>query len=90
MPTYTDKEQIYLAHTSSADKTGFHVDGCFYCGGNHPSDCCTDRDEVDAFWSSCPHGCGESEFCRVCDAEIGVAPADYEPSDDDLYYESQN
>lgn len=24
-----------------------HADGCYYCGGNHPTDCCDsqDRDE---------------------------------------------
>lgn len=31
-----------------------HPDGCFYCGGNHPSDCCTDREARDEYWEPTP------------------------------------
>jgi hypothetical protein len=47
------KEQEYQAHAARCDERGHHVDGCFYCGGNHPSDCCAPS-ERDEFWSDSP------------------------------------
>lgn len=44
-----EKEQLLLEHSAQADERGLHVDGCFYCGGNHPSDCCR-SDERDEWW----------------------------------------
>lgn len=47
------KEQAYLEHIASDDERGSNVDGCFYCGGNHPSDCCT-SDDHDQYWEANP------------------------------------
>jgi hypothetical protein len=49
--TFEQKEQALKQHTDRADRYGFHVDGCYYCGGQHPSDRCqsSDRDE---YWES--------------------------------------
>jgi hypothetical protein len=38
-----------MEHHENVDEFGFHVDGCFYCGGSHPSDCCS-SDERDDYW----------------------------------------
>lgn len=48
MPYHT-KEEIFRKHMEESDENGFHVDGCFYCGGNHPSDVCMDP-ERNHFW----------------------------------------
>lgn len=45
-------EDAYVDHESRTDETGFHVDGCFYCGGNHPSDCCPDSSAKDEYWDN--------------------------------------
>jgi hypothetical protein len=48
--TFEQKEHALKQHTDREDERGFHVDGCYYCGGQHPSDCCgsSDRDE---YWT---------------------------------------
>lgn len=53
------QEDAYQEHLRNCDDRGYHVDGCFYCGGNHPSDCCTDPGRGETFsqdcWRSDPH-----------------------------------
>lgn len=46
-----EREAAYQEHERNTDDRGVHVDGCFYCGGDHPSDCCraSDRDE---YWEA--------------------------------------
>lgn len=50
--TYEEKEEILRRH---AEREGpglhdIHPDGCFYCGGNHLSDCCPDERAKDEWW----------------------------------------
>ena len=42
-------EEIFQKHHANCDEYGHHPDGCFYCGGDHPSGCCLepDSDEFD-------------------------------------------
>lgn len=47
---YETREQFYRDHEDNADERGYHVDGCFYCGADHPSDCCRD-DGRDGYWA---------------------------------------
>jgi hypothetical protein len=35
-------EEIFQEHHANCDEYGYHPDGCFYCGGDHPSSCCVD------------------------------------------------
>ena len=44
------RETAFEKHISGDDERGFNVDGCFYCGGDHPSDCCSDRFAKDEYW----------------------------------------
>ena len=44
------REQAYQEHVQREDGRGFHIDGCFYCGGSHPTDCCTDSSAKDDYW----------------------------------------
>ena len=48
---YEEKERAYHDHEERADNRGLHIDGCFYCGGNHPSDCCA-HGERDSYWKA--------------------------------------
>ena len=43
------KEEMYQEHERTRDERGVPVDGCFYCGGDHPSSCCT-SDERYYYW----------------------------------------
>lgn len=49
--THEQKTKSYEKHCSHDDERGHNVDGCFYCGGNHPSDCCTSPDRNE-YWES--------------------------------------
>lgn len=44
------REMAYQEHQRHADSRGHHIDGCFYCGGSHPSDCCPDSSAMDEYW----------------------------------------
>lgn len=39
------RERLLQEHLKNSDSQGHHVDGCYYCGGNHPSDCCFNRED---------------------------------------------
>lgn len=47
---FSRRENAYESHRSHDDERGGNVDGCFYCGADHPSDCCPDRDAVAEYW----------------------------------------
>ena len=52
MPNHEAAYQAHLkreAQGCDADEH-LHPDGCFYCGGDHPSDCCPNDDTVDEHW----------------------------------------
>lgn len=38
------REELFQEHLSDEAKHSDSIaaDGCFYCGGNHPSDCCSE------------------------------------------------
>jgi hypothetical protein len=44
------RDQMYQEHMEGCAEDGTHPDGCFYCGGDHPSDCCI-SEERGIFWN---------------------------------------
>ena len=38
-------EAAYREHQKTVDHRGVPVGGCWYCGGDHPSDCCPETAE---------------------------------------------
>lgn len=48
-------ETIWRRHVDQERNGLPHVDGCFYCGGQHPTDCCQSPDR-DEFWNSQERG----------------------------------
>jgi hypothetical protein len=45
-----NREAAYQDHVAHDDERGFNLDGCYYCGGSHPSDCCSSS-ERDEYWN---------------------------------------
>lgn len=44
------KERALQQHRDKERNSLPHPDGCFYCGGQHPTDCCQSPDR-DEFWA---------------------------------------
>jgi hypothetical protein len=47
--TLDQKEKALRQHTDQERGSLPHPDGCFYCGGQHPTDCCQSPDR-DEYW----------------------------------------
>lgn len=52
--TIDQKEKALQSHRDRERNSLLHPDGCFYCGGQHPTDCCTSPDR-DEFWQDQEH-----------------------------------
>jgi hypothetical protein len=46
---YYQKETAYQDHIAE-ESMNPHIEGCFYCGGYHHSDCCPDSESVNEYW----------------------------------------
>jgi hypothetical protein len=47
--TLDEKEKCLREHTAEERNSLPHLDGCFYCGGQHTTDCCQSPDR-DEYW----------------------------------------
>lgn len=47
--TFLERERAFMEHIGHDEPDGSNVEGCFYCGGSHPSDCCPSP-ERDEYW----------------------------------------
>lgn len=43
------REDAFQKHIKNDFPDGSNPDGCFYCGGDHPSDCCASPDRNE-YW----------------------------------------
>lgn len=45
-----ETERVYRQHLQD-EYPSIHVNGCFYCGGDHYSGCCPDRQAIQEYWA---------------------------------------